>query len=69
MTQRALEGELSARRFGDEVRLEIADDCPEEVEEFLVRQFELEEDDVYRCNGPVNLPGSWLFPISSTALI
>ena len=37
------------------MRLEIADDCPEEVEEFLVRQFELEEDDVYRCNGPVNL--------------
>ena len=40
--KRALEGELSARRFGDEVRLELADDCPEEVEEFLVRQFELE---------------------------
>ena len=53
--KRALEGELSARRFGDEVRLELADDCPEEVEEFLVRQFELEEGDVYRCNGPVNL--------------
>ncbi|MBL6715610.1 MAG: polyphosphate kinase 1 [Pseudomonadales bacterium] len=53
--KRALEGELSARRFGDEVRLELADDCPEEVEEFLVRQFELEESDVYRCNGPVNL--------------
>ena len=53
--KRALEGELSARRFGDEVRMELADDCPEEVEEFLVRQFELEEGDVYRCNGPVNL--------------
>ncbi|MDZ7827564.1 MAG: polyphosphate kinase 1 [Gammaproteobacteria bacterium] len=53
--KRALEGELSARRFGDEVRLELADDCPEDVEDFLVRQFELEEDDVYRCNGPVNL--------------
>ena len=53
--KRALEGELSARRFGDEVRLEVADDCPEDVEEFLVRQFELVEADVYRCNGPVNL--------------
>ena len=53
--KRALEGELSARRFGDEVRLELAEDCPEEVEEFLVRQFELEYEDVYRCNGPVNL--------------
>lgn len=53
--KRALEGELSARRFGDEVRLEVADDCPEDLIEFLVRQFELEEEDVYRCNGPVNL--------------
>jgi polyphosphate kinase len=53
--KRALEGELSARRFGDEVRLEVADDCPEDLVEFLVRQFELEEEDVYRCNGPVNL--------------
>lgn len=51
----ALEGELSSRRFGDEVRLEVADDCPEEVELFLMRQFELEEADIYRCNGPVNL--------------
>ncbi len=51
----ALEGELSSRRFGDEVRLEVADDCPEDVELFLTRQFELEEEDVYRCNGPVNL--------------
>ena len=53
--KRALEGELSARRFGDEVRLEVADDCPEDLVEFLIRQFELEESDVYRCNGPVNL--------------
>jgi polyphosphate kinase len=53
--KRALEGELSARRFGDEVRLEVADDCPEDVLDFLVRQFELEDTGVYRCNGPVNL--------------
>ena len=53
--KRALEGELSARRFGDEVRLEVADDCPEDLVEFLIRQFELEEANVYRCNGPVNL--------------
>jgi polyphosphate kinase len=60
--KRALEGELSARRFGDEVRLELADDCPEEVEAFLVRQFELEETDVYRCNGPVNLTRMMAIP-------
>lgn len=60
--KRALEGELSSRRFGDEVRLELADDCPEEVEAFLVRQFELEDTDVYRCNGPVNLTRMMAIP-------
>lgn len=52
---RALEGELPSRRFGDEVRLEIDSACPEEVSGFLVTQFGLEPDDVYPCNGPVNL--------------
>lgn len=51
----ALEGELSSRRFGDEVRLEVADDCPDDVEAFLKRQFQLDDQDVYRCSGPVNL--------------
>jgi polyphosphate kinase len=62
--KRALEGELSARRFGDEVRLEVADDCPEDVVDFLVRQFELEEEDVYTCNGPVNLTRLMAIPDS-----
>ncbi|MEM7079605.1 MAG: polyphosphate kinase 1 [Pseudomonadota bacterium] len=52
---RALEGELSSRRFGDAVRLEIADDCPDDVAGFLASQFALDKDDVYRCDGPVNL--------------
>ena len=51
----ALEGELSSRRFGDEVRLEIARDCPEPVREFLRDQFALTREDVYLCSGPVNL--------------
>ena len=51
----ALQGELSSRRFGDAVRLEIAADCPEPVREFLRAQFELEPEDVYLCRGPVNL--------------
>ena len=51
----ALEGELSSRRFGDAVRLEVAIDCPAEVSEFLLDQFELGEQDLYYCNGPVNL--------------
>jgi polyphosphate kinase len=51
----AVEGELSSRRFGDAVRLELADDCPAPVGAFLARQFDLGAEDVYPCNGPVNL--------------
>lgn len=52
---RALEGELTSRRFGDAVRLEVAQDCPGELAALLAAQFRLPEDGVYRCNGPVNL--------------
>ena len=51
----AVEGELSSRRFGDAVRLELADDCPPHVGKFLTDKFSLAEEDVYYCNGPVNL--------------
>lgn len=51
----ALEGELPSRNYGHAVRMEIAADRPEEIEEFLVDQFDLAVGDVYRCNGPVNL--------------
>ena len=53
--KRALQGELSQRRFSDAVRLEVADDCPPEMRNFLMHQFNLAEDDVYQCNGPVNV--------------
>ncbi|MDX1519151.1 MAG: polyphosphate kinase 1, partial [Gammaproteobacteria bacterium] len=52
---RALEGELPSRRFNDAVRLEVADNCPDELSKFLLQQFKLEEDDLYQVNGPVNL--------------
>jgi len=51
----ALEGELPSRRFGDGVRLEVADVCPEEMINFLLHQFNLQPQDVYQVNGPVNL--------------
>lgn len=53
--RRAVEGELLARRYGDAVRLEVADNCTEEMANYLLRQFELEQDDLYQVNGPVNL--------------
>ncbi|WP_373316872.1 polyphosphate kinase 1 [Chitinolyticbacter albus] len=51
----ALEGELSQRPFGDAVRLEVADNLPTHLQEYLKEQFQLEDGDVYRVNGPVNL--------------
>lgn len=52
---RALEGELPSRRYNDAVRLEVADNCPKEVSDFLLQEFELRPDDLYQVNGPVNL--------------
>ena len=51
----ALQGELTQRQFGDAVRLEVADNCSPEMSEFLLQQFGLGHEDLYRVNGPVNL--------------
>jgi len=51
----ALEGELHQRRFGDAVRLEVASDCPADMVDLLKREFDLAEEDIYSCDGPVNL--------------
>jgi polyphosphate kinase len=51
----ALQGELPQRHFGDAVRLEVADLCPAEISDFLLQQFNLGADDLYRVSGPVNL--------------
>ena len=51
----ALQGELPERRFGEAVRLETAQECTPEMTHFLLQQFGLTEDDLYRVNGPVNL--------------
>jgi len=52
---RALRGELFSRRFGDAVRLEVADNCPQNLVDYLLKQFGLAESELYRVNGPVNL--------------
>ena len=51
----ALQGELPQRHFGDAVRLEVADNCSDVMAEFLLRQFGLDRDDLYRVPGIVNL--------------
>ncbi len=52
---RALEGELTASRYGAAVRLEIAHDCADELSDYLLQHFHLGEQDLYRVEGPVNL--------------
>lgn len=52
---RALRGELYSRRFGDAVRLEVADTCPAHLVDFLLKQFGLSTSELYQVNGPVNL--------------
>ncbi|MGP4863615.1 polyphosphate kinase 1 [Psychrobacter sp. T6-5] len=52
---KALEGELENRRFGDKVRLEVTTDCPNHISDYLLNEFELHDNQLYRVNGPVNL--------------
>jgi polyphosphate kinase len=51
----ALQGELPQRHFGDAVRLEVADSCSEVMTDFLLQQFALGYEDLYRVPGIVNL--------------
>ena len=52
---RALEGQLEASRYGAAVRIEISHECPEDLQEFLLDHFSLQECDMYLVEGPVNL--------------
>ena len=51
----AIQGELPERRYARPVRLEVADDCPDTIAQYLLTQFDLEPHDLYRVRGPVNL--------------
>ena len=51
----AIQNELRDRDFGDGVRLEVADQCPDYISQFLLEQFKLTRDELYQVEGPVNL--------------
>ncbi|NOT13120.1 MAG: polyphosphate kinase 1 [Methylococcaceae bacterium] len=51
----AVEGELAMRNYGDEVRLEIDAQCPDETVSFLLSRFEMTRDRLFLVDGPVNL--------------
>ncbi len=52
---RALEGQLASSRHGAAVRLEVAYRCPDELTRYLLDVFELDQNDMYQVDGPVNL--------------
>lgn len=53
--RQALKGELQGRQFGTSVRLEVAKNCPPELSQFLLNQFNLDPSRLYAVDGPVNL--------------
>ncbi len=56
----ALELELSRRRFGTPVRLEVADEMSDRVLALLVRELEISDAEVYRLRAPLDLAALWL---------
>jgi polyphosphate kinase len=50
-----LQGELPHRHFGNAVRLEVTENCSGQVADYLLQQFQLKPEDLYRVDGPVNL--------------
>ena len=55
----SIESELTRRRFGHVVRLEVAPDMPQEVLDLLMREMGAIEEDVYRIEGPLDIGGLW----------
>lgn len=51
----ALRKGLVQRNFGDAVRLEVSHGCDEQLSKFLLQQFDLPKQSLYRVHGPVNL--------------
>jgi polyphosphate kinase len=52
---KAIEGELPERHYAEAIRLEVAQDCSEDIARFLLDKFDLAPRDLYRVRGPVNL--------------
>ena len=50
-----LQGGLFERNFGGAVRLEVADNCPDEVADYLLEKFDLTRREMFKVHGPVNL--------------
>ncbi|MFM7701746.1 MAG: RNA degradosome polyphosphate kinase, partial [Bacteroidota bacterium] len=53
--RQALKGELQTRQFGFAVRLEVAQNCPQNLSDFLLAQFDIAPEFLYPVDGPVNM--------------
>ena len=53
--RQALKGELQTRHFGFAVRLEVAQNCPPHLSQFLLDQFNVAPEFLYAVDGPVNM--------------
>ncbi len=53
--RQALKGELQTRQFGFAVRLEVAQNCPKNLSDFLLAQFDIAPEFLYPVDGPVNM--------------
>jgi polyphosphate kinase len=53
--RQALRTGLTTRHFGQAIRVEVVNTCPEALWRFLLQQFNLPDAALYRVNGPVNL--------------
>ena len=55
----AVEMELRRRRFGRAVRIEVDESITDEVRELLCRELDIEDEDLYVIDGPLDLSGLW----------
>ena len=55
----AVEFELRRRRFGRAVRLEVDTSMSDEIRELLERELDVDDEDVYQYEGPIDLGGLW----------
>ncbi|EHL30775.1 hypothetical protein LDG_7204 [Legionella drancourtii LLAP12] len=52
---KAVQREIFSRHYGNVVRLEIEQNCPDKIIDFLLQKYHLRHDDTYYCDGPVNI--------------
>ncbi len=52
---KAVQREIFSRHYGHVVRLEIENQCPEQITDFLLQKYHLHYEDTYFCDGPVNI--------------